>query len=137
MQQIHNYVTHWVIFRWNTQSNAWESALAHCQMPSSRVPDVKLGQELAKRIAASKEKSKDAYASLIVDTVNYTKEGKEKGHREASQLNHYFDHDAFVRQVNEGKEEKQKFTKKQIASLIKRKKEKKYKKSLEWLKKDY
>ena len=102
-----------------------------------RVPDVKIAQELAKRIAATKEKSKDAYAALIVDTVNFTKEGKEKGHREASQLNHYFDHEAFERQANEGREDKPKFTKKQIASLIRRKKEKKYKKSLEWLKKDY
>lgn len=145
-------------YRWNNASNQWESVMADCPLPegeNSKVmgpenssgmgpencsemeepqgPSSMVGPTLPVELPRRNEAA--AYSALLVDTAPAIR-SKVSGDRAARQLNHYMDYEAFERQANIGFE-KPKFTKKQIQVLRRRKQEKKYKKSLEWLKKDY
>jgi len=149
-------------YRWNNASNQWESVMQNCPIPEpensavmgpSNCPEGYIepsndGAEepvmpsraagpIGPTLPEERPKLNDAaaYANLLVDTAPAIR-SKVSGDRAARQLNHYMDYEAFERQANIGFE-KPKFTKKQIQVLRRRKQEKKYKKSLEWLKKDY
>jgi len=136
-------------FRWSNEGNKWENVMDDCPMPD---PDTEnssvmgpqgpspeeeassmIGPSYPQQLPRSNEAA--AYNALLVDTAPAIK-SKVSGDRAARQLNHYMDYEAYERQANIGFE-KPKFTKKQIQLLRRRKQDKKYKKSLEWLKKDY
>lgn len=149
-------------YRWNNASNQWESVMQNCPIPEpensavmgpSNCPEgyiepsndgieepvmpSRAAGPIGPTLPEERPKLNDAaaYANLLVDTAPAIR-SKVSGDRAARQLNHYMDYEAFERQANIGFE-KPKFTKKQIQVLRRRKQEKKYKKSLEWLKKDY
>jgi len=149
-------------YRWNNASNQWESVMQNCPIPQpentavmgpSNCPEgyiepsndgleepvmpSRAAGPIGPTLPEERPKLNDAaaYANLLVDTAPAIR-SKVSGDRAARQLNHYMDYEAFERQANIGFE-KPKFTKKQIQVLRRRKQEKKYKKSLEWLKKDY
>jgi len=146
--------------RWNQYKNQWEGVLPSCPVPggSGSVAGVVTADDKKEQMAmvydyyqkkmscnvaafatssgilpeAAKRNQMAAYANLVIDSAPSI-QSKVDGDRAARQLNHYFDHDAWLKKENEGKNEKPKFTKKQIQLLKKRRQEKKYKKSIEWL----
>jgi len=149
--------------RWNQHKSQWESVLSDCPIPSpAPTPSTSGGlvtatdkqeqmavvydyyqKKMSCNVAAfasssgmlpelAKKNEAAAYWNLVVDSKPSI-QSKVDGDRAARQLNHYFDHDAWLKKENEGKNEKPKFTKKQIQLLKKRRQEKKYKKSIEWL----